>query len=414
MKFLKKAILGLIVLALAGGGYYYWKHREKAPTVTYYRAQPVKMGDVTQEVTATGTVNPVKSVKVTTQVTGKVISLKADYNSRVKQGDLIAMIDPQTYESALASQRAQLKSNEAQLERTIAQLTLAKKELERAKKLAEKKMISDSDLDNAQASYDQLVATKKSNEAAIEQSRASVKTAETNLSYCTITAPVSGIVISRSVDEGETVVSNMSASALFTIATDLKRIQVEASVPEADVGGIKVGQAVNFTVDAYKRRFKGKVTEIRLASTTTSNVVTYPVIVEAENPGERLFPGMTANLSIIIAEADKAVTVPASAVRFTPMDPAVAATAPQIRERGNRKVIWIADSDTQIHPVEVQLGISDGINQELKDAEDLVGQQVVTGTASSKSVKQGGDQTKNPFMPQRPRRGGGAGGPPPR
>lgn len=399
---MKKLLIVIVIAALAGGGYWWYKNRPAGEEVAYYRSQAITRGDIVQEVTATGTVNPIKQVNVTTQVTGKVISLKADYNSRVKAGEVIALIDPDTYESSLASAKAQLKSNQASLQRTMAQLTYSQKELERQKKLAERDMTTTSELDAAQANYDELVATRLANEAAIEQSQASVKTAETNLAYCTITSPVSGIVISRSVDEGETVVSNMSASALFTIATDLTRIEVEAAVPEADIGEIRVGQAVNFTVDAYKTKFTGTVTEIRLSSTTTSNVVTYPVIVQADNPDERLFPGMTANLSVITAEARDVVRVPAAALRFSPGDDY------HPPRDSAKKVIWIADSDTSIHPEEVELGISDGVFQALVGSDELEGKNAATGNMTAEAAKkaaaalEAGQQPKNPFMPTPP------------
>lgn len=414
---MKKIIIMLIVIALGGGAYYWHARQSEKDEIIHYRSQAIGRGTVTQEVTATGTVNPIKSVEVATQVTGKVISLSADYNSRVKEGQVIALIDPETYKSALESAEATLASNRASLERTRAQLRYAQKELERQKKLYDRGMATESEVDSCQSSYDELVATEKSNQASIRQSEASVKTAQTNLSYCTITSPVTGIVIERSVDEGQTVVSSMSASALFKIATDMSRIQVEAAVPEADVGGIRIGQAVNFTVDAYRRQFTGKVTQIRLASTTTSNVVTYPVIVEADNPGEMLFPGMTANLSIIIEEAADAVVIPAAALRFEPPFPVPADDA--AAEHANARVIWIADSSTEIHPGTVELGITDGITQALNNAEHLLGKEVVTGKQRAAVAAPNGSSPSNPFMPKRPQRnqkngrGGNAGGPPP-
>ena len=414
---MKKLILLVIVVAAVVGVWYWRKHRPVKPETVYFRSQPVARASVTQDVTATGTISPIKKVEVATQVTGKVITLAADYNSHVTEGHIIAVIDPKTYESQLASARAQLKSNQATLERTQAQIRLAKKELERLTKLFERGHISESDLDSAQSNYDQLVATEKVNQAAIEQSEASVKTAETNLSYCTITSPVTGVVITRAVDEGQIVVSSMNASALFTIATDLSRIQVEASIPEADIGEIKVGQTVNFTVDAYKDKFVGKVMQIRLSSTTTSNVVTYPVIVEAENPGEKLFPGMTATISIVVSQAADVLTVSAAALRFVPEGVQVPPDAGQ--------VLWVADDANHIHPVPVEVGISDGINVQVSsEMEALEGKEVATGVMTAEELKKSKEKEEtNPFMMRPPgggRRGpggpggGGPGGPPPR
>ena len=214
-------------------------------------------------------------------------------------------------------------------------------------------------------------------------------------------------------------VSSMSASGLFTVATELTRVQVEASIPEADIGEIEVGQDVVFTVDAYKKkRFTGKVTQIRLASVTTSNVVTYPVIIEADNPDERLFPNMTANLSVIVREDKDKVIVPNAATRFTPaageVPPDMAAEESE-DESGDWDVVWVADSMTSIHPVRVRLGITDSINTVVEESsEDLVGKQIVVGRQSAAAAQESG--TNNPFMPKRPNRrsGGGPPGPPPR
>lgn len=430
-----KFVLYCLILGGIGYGIHWYRNRPRPVEPTYYRSQVIQRGSLTQEVTATGTIAPIKEVSVTTQVTGKIISLSADYNSRIVKDQVIALIDPDTYESALASARAQLKNNEASRERTQAQLTLAGKELERLKKLYAKEMATESELDNAQASYDELVATLKSNEASIEQSQASVRTAEKNLADCTITSPVTGIVIDRSVEEGQTVVSSMNATGLFNVATELTRVQVEAAIPEADVGSIRVGQRVVFTVDAYKEKFQGKVTQIRLASETTSNVVTYPVIIEAENPEEKLFPGMTANLSIIVEEARDVVLVPNAATRFTPPEGSLPSPptgahpkehqplqtdATHPKGTGEQKTfLWLADSPTQLHPVPVELGITDGVNTVvLQGGDALVGQKVAVGKMSAAAAKQAAsEQPSNPFMPKPPsrngRQGGGPGGPPP-
>jgi len=489
---MSKKKIALLIVLIAGGAWCGWKYynaRPQAPDAVYFRSQKVARGSVTQEVTATGTVQPVRKVSVTTQVTGKIITLRADFNSAITQGEVIAEIDPDNYKSSLdnakaqlASARAQLKNNQASLEKTTAQLTLAEKELKRQKKLFEHEMTTESELDNAQATYDELRASKKSNEAAIEQSNASiaqaeasVRTAEKNLADCTITSPVNGIVIDRSVEEGQTVVSSMNATGLFTVATDLSRVKVEAAIPEADIGVVKVGQDVSFTVDAYKTTFFGTVTQIRLASATNSNVVTYPVIIEADNPDERLFPGMTANLSIIIEKAADAVVVPNAATRFTPPRMAAAphnghpqgqppdfqpgqdngaqrpkplpdgdfavgdkdgdrmpGTPPGFQPNGddgglppmpaeNAKMLWIADSSTQIHPVMVELGISDGVNTVVtRGGEALLGKRIVIGKQSPAAAKAAMDeadgQTSNPFMPPPPGRKGKDGktnGPPP-
>ena len=437
---MKKILVIIIVLGgLAYGGYRWWSQRSatgKEQAVSY-RTLPIMRSSIVQEVTATGTVAPIKKVEVATQVTGKVLELLADYNSHVRAGEKIATIDPATYEAALASSQARLKSSLASLARTKVELNLAEKELLRQQKLAERKMNTEAELDSALAARDQLLAQIKSNEASIEEAEASTRQAKANLNYCTINSPVTGVVISRSVDEGQTVVSNMNASALFTIATDLSKMQVEASIPEADIGQIKVGQTVNFTVDAYKDNFVGKVTQIRLAATTVSNVVTYPVIVEAENPGEKLFPGMTANLSIIVEEARNILTVPAAALRFKPADPSASAgKAPgggmpsgappagfqrpagmaggfsggfpaggmgkSAAPAGSGSVIWLLGEDGKPQKAEVKLGITDGVQQEIKEAESLEGKAVIIGIQKAVKQNTASAGSSNPFTPKFP------------
>ena len=396
---MKKFVYFVIVVALCGGGYFYWRHRvagakKDAPVV--YRTVKVGRATITQEVSATGTIQPIQKVDVGTQVTGKILKLYADFNSTVKAGQVVAEVDPATYKASYAAAQAQLSSALANLERTKATLKLSEKELERQKALLDKDMISASEYDTSVTERDKLAAEVKMNEASIETARANANQAKTNLDYCTIVSPVTGVVISRSVDEGQTVVSNMSVSSLFVIATDLSRVKVEASVPEADVGHLKVGQDVRFTVDAYRESFKGKVTQIRLSASTESNVVTYPVIVEAENPNGKLFPGMTATLSIIISSADNCVSVPTAALRFTP-------TGEDKKLAGKR--IWIAKSQNEIEPVEIKLGVSDGINQQLIGAEALEGKDVATGVMTANELKGGNTGgTSNPFQMRPPGR----------
>lgn len=423
---MKKIVIALLlVLAGCAAWYFICSGKEKKSDEVGYRTAVIGRMNVVQEVSATGKISPIKEVEVGTQVTGEIVSLSADFNSRVKEGEVIAQIDPRTYDAAYANAKARLKSNEAAMAKTKVQLDLAEKELKRIAKLAEKSMVSESEYDIAVASRDALKATLMANEAAIEESRASVDQAETNLDYCTIFSPVTGIVISRDVDEGQTVVSNMSTSTLFRIATDLSRIQVEASVPEADVGGIRVGQKVTFTVDAYKDTFTGVVTQIRLASSTNSNVVTYPVIVEADNPEEKLFPGMTANLAIITAERDDVLTIPMAALRFSP-DFAMAdetgnsippqlkdgekpelpegvkleGPAPEVEPGADTRTIWLQNSDGSIRPYPVVIGISDSVNQEIVGAEALEGMRVIIGKQRKSAVGQQGGN--NPFAPKPP------------
>ena len=414
---MKKIAVVVLVLVLVCGGWWWLRGRRRSgqQAAVFYRCAKVSVGTITQEVSATGTIKPIKEVEVGAQVNGKIISLSVDYNSRVRKGDVVAQIDPATYEATFNAAKAQLSSAMATLEKTQASLALAEKELARLKTLVDRKMVSDSEYDVQLSTRDQLLAEVKINKASIAQATANVKKAETDLNYCTIVSPVTGVVLSRDVDEGQTVVSNMAASSLLKIATDLSRIQVEASVPEADVGQLRLGQTVNFTVDAYRDTFVGTVKEIRLAATTASNVVTYPVIVEATNPDEKLFPGMTATISIIVSQAKDVLTVPAAALRFTPEGAKMPPDAGQ--------VLWLADDPNHIHPVRVSVGISDGINVQVSsEEEELSGKQVATGVMTTEELKKSKEKEEtNPFMMRPPgggRRpggpGGGPGGPPPR
>ena len=382
-----------------------------------YRFAPITRSTVIRTVEATGTVTPRNTssgIPVGAQVNGKVIKLFVDYNSTVTNGQVVALIDPLVYEATYKSAVAQLHVNQANVEvrkasvkSCEAELVLAEKTYARKKALAEKAMTPVAELDSAienldkaKANLESAKANLKSAMASVEQSEASVSKAKADLDYCTIRSPVNGIVIARKVEEGETVVSSYNAVPVLTIAEDLKVIWVEATVPEADVGNVKVGQEVTFTADAYRRRFKGKVKQVRRASTTTNNVVTYPIIIEAENPDEMLFPGMTATLSIETARAENAVVVSAAAFRFRPKEE----DRPAGEIPRGRKV-WIAGADGKLEPHLVTEGVSDDSFTQLVGGEALEGKEAVVGyeTPATMAAKAGGDTT-NPFKPKFPQR----------
>ena len=382
-----------------------------------YRFAPISRADVVRTVEATGTVTPRNTssgIPVGAQVNGKVIKLFVDYNSTVTNGQVVALIDPLVYEATYKSAVAQLHVNQANVEvrkATVksceAELTLAEKTYSRKKALAEKAMAPVAELDTAtealakaKASLESAKANLKSAEASVEQSQASVSKAKADLDYCTIRSPVDGIVIARKVEEGETVVSSYNAVPVLTIAEDLKVIWVEATVPEADVGNVKVGQEVTFTADAYRRRFKGKVKQVRRAHTTTNNVVTYPIIIEAENPDEMLFPGMTATLSIETARAENAVVVSAAAFRFRPKEE----DRPSGELPRGRKV-WFEGEEGKLTPVVVTEGVSDDSFTQLVGGEALEGKQAVIGYETPKTAAAGANGgTTNPFKPKFPQR----------
>lgn len=368
-----------------------------------YRFAPITRTDLVRTVEATGTVQPRNTpsgIPVGAQVNGKVLKLFVDYNSTVTNGQVVALIDPLVYEATYRNAVGQLHGNQARVKQCEATLTLAEKTLVRKRALFAKEMCPEADLDAAIEARDSARASLDSAKASVEQSEASVSKAKADLGYCTIRSPVNGVVLARKVEEGETVVSSMNAVPVLTIAEDLKTVWVEATVPEADVGNIKVDQAVTFTADAYRRRFKGKVRQIRLAATTTNNVVTYPIIIEAENPDEMLFPGMTATLSIETARAEDAVVVSAAAFRFRPKEED---RAPGEVPRGRK--IWLVGADGKLVPHLVKEGVSDDSFTELVDGASFEGKEAVVGYQTPTTLAQPSDTASNPFMPKRPKRG---------
>jgi HlyD family secretion protein len=296
----------LILLLLGGGAFAWWKYRDDGKTVVpQYKTDAVTRGPLIQSVTANGQLSAVKNVQVGSQISGIIKELHADFNSRVKEGDVIARIDPSTYERAVEQAEAELASAKAQLQ-------LAESELRRARELRQRELLSAAELDQAENAFAQGQATVKLREA-------SLKRAKVDLERTTIYAPISGLVITRAVDVGQTVAASLSAPTLFIIAQDLSKMQIDAMVSEADVGGVIEGQRVQFSVDAFPgRQFEGTVKQVRYAPTTNQNVVTYATIVDVGNEDLKLRPGMTANASIITAEKPDVLKVPNAALRFRP------------------------------------------------------------------------------------------------
>jgi len=382
-----------------------------------FRLAPIARTDVVHTVEATGTVTPRNSpngIPVGAQVNGRIVKMLADYNSVVTNGQVVALIDPQVYEANYKSAVARLHAcqanvevGEASVHSREAELALAEKTYARKKQLAEKSLAPVAELDGAEeallkarAALDSARASLKSAVASVEQGEADASQAAANLEYCTIVSPVDGIVIDRKVEEGETVVSSMNAVPVLTIAEDLKTIWVQATVPEADVGSVKVGQTVTFTADAYRRRFTGRVIQVRRAATTTNNVVTYPVIIEAENPDEMLFPGMTATLSIETARAEDVVAVSSAAFRFRPKESDMPAG-----ELPRGRKIWLVGEGGRLEPHVVEGGVSDGSFTEIVDGARFEGREAVVGYETAQTAARTGGETTNPFMPKRPKRG---------
>lgn len=395
----KKKIISLAVGVIIVAGIAIWAFGGQAKKrKVVYETATVDRAKISNSVTATGTIEPVTEVEVGTQVSGIIDRLYADYNSVVTKGQLIAEMDKVTLQSELASQKATYDGAKAEYE-------YQQKNYERNKGLHEKQLISDTD-------YEQSLYNYQKAKSAFDSSKASLAKAERNLSYATITSPIDGVVISRDVEEGQTVASGFETPTLFTIAADLTQMQVVADVDEADIGDVEEGQRVSFTVDAYPNDvFEGKVTQIRLgatssssSTTTTTTVVTYEVVISAHNPDLKLKPRLTANITIYTLDKQGVLSVPAKALRFTPAVPLVGSNAVVKDCEGEHKV-WTREGDTfTAHPVSI--GISNGIVTEITGGIDE-GTQIVSdaviSTGAETAVAEGqGDGERSPFMPGPP------------
>lgn len=398
----KKIILIVVaIVVVAGGGIWFFGGSSAKHKVTYTTAT-VSKGEISESVTATGTIEPVTEVEVGTQVSGIIDKIYVDYNSVVTKGQLIAEMDRVTLQSELASQRATYNGAKAEYE-------YQQKNFERNKGLHAKQLISDTDYEQSQYNYDKA-------KSSFESSQASLAKAERNLSYATITSPIDGVVISRDVEEGQTVASGFETPTLFTIAADLTQMQVVADVDEADIAGIEEGQRATFTVDAYPNdTFEGVVTQIRLgdASSTSSassstTVVTYEVVISAHNPDLKLKPRLTANVTIYTLDRKDVLSVPSRALRFTPEKPLIGEND-LVKDCEAEHKLWTREGNTfTAHPVEI--GISNGVNTEIINGISA-GTNVITeatigslpgedGPVGMGQGPAGGE--KSPFMPGPP------------
>jgi HlyD family secretion protein len=323
---MKKIVLSIVTLAAIGGSIYAYRNfRSTAPKFTVTTAA-VTRGDVVDTVGATGTLQAVTTVQVGTQVSGTIQSLYADFNSLVRKGQVLARLDPSLFQTQIEQARANLIRSEADLERLRVTLADAQTKLTRAKELADRQLLPRSELDAADVAVRTAQAQIRSQEAQVTQSRASLSQNEVNLQHTVIEAPIDGLVISRSVDVGQTVAASMQAPTLFVLAADLTKMQVIANLDESDVGRIRPGQPVTFRVDAYPaENFSGSVSQVRLEPKVQQNVVTYATVIDVPNRDLKLKPGMTANVNIEIARSNGVLRVPNSALRFRPTNEIYAA-----------------------------------------------------------------------------------------
>lgn len=350
-----------------------------------YVTTKVESQTISSSVTATGTIEPVTSVEVGTQVSGIISKIYVDYNSVVKKGQVIAEIDRENLNSQLSTAQAQLSSAQSDLD-------YQKTNYNRLKSLHDKGHISDNEFDQARLSLQQAQAT-------YAQRVENVKTCKTNLSYATITSPIDGVILNKAVEEGQTVAASFSTPTLFTIAKDLTDMRVIADIDEADIGGVKEGQRVTFTVDAYADDvFEGRVTQVRQEATTESNVVTYEVVISAPNPDLKLKPGLTANVTIITKEVTDVLAVPVAALSFSPNENLLREDETVEDCKAEHKV-WIQNGKV-FKAIAVEIGETNGVLTEIKNGLKA-GDQVIT-EFSVEEGQSASEESSNPFMPKPP------------
>jgi HlyD family secretion protein len=420
-------IVSVVVVIGATYGVYRVRAARNRQEFTFDTAK-VDRGAVVARVTATGTLSAIVTVQVGSQVSGRIAALHADFNSPVKKGEVIAQIDPQLFEAAVAQARANFVAAQGNLAKAKAQALDAERQYKRSQELAARKLIAQADLDTAQATADADKAAVDAASGAVEQTKAALHQAEVNLAYTDIVSPTDGVVISRNVDVGQTVAASLQAPTLFLIAEDLRKMQVDTSVAEADVGRLTQGMSAAFTVDAYpSEKFVGTVRQIRNAPQTVQNVVTYDAVIDVANPDLKLKPGMTANCTFVYAQRDDVLRIPNAALRFKPTQAllayvhegadrqgrggrsttaqsgrgsageALAAERPvRRREDSSRRTVWVLHGKLPV-PVQIGTGVTDGTLTELTSGDLHAGDELVTDIISGPEGGRGGMRTRMMF-----------------
>lgn len=396
--------IGSAVVLVVIGFFVYRSFGSTEKNISFETAK-IGKGTISNTVTATGTLEAIKTVEVGTQVSGVIEKIYVDYNSQVKKGQLLAQLD----ETPLLTQ---LEQSKASVDQSEAEVKYQKATYDRYKTLIEKKLIAQSDFDLAEYNYNKAVANLNNVKSVYDRSRI-------NLSYARIYSPIDGIILERAVDEGQTVAASFSTPTLFTIANDLTQMRVEAKVDEADIGKVSNGQRVEFTVDAFPlKKFAGEVTEIRLKPVASANVITYTVVINAPNPDKILMPGMTANASFFVTERKDILLVPSKAIQFTPDQAALAtynqnipgsiSPTPQIgegianeKQTDSMKTVWVKQG-LMVHPQKVTVGVTDEIHYEILSGLNEGDEVVTSMSAGTNSAKIKATATKSPFMPTRP------------
>jgi len=362
-----------ILLMLAAG-----KFINRRGGADSFKTQKVAQNDITEIITASGIINPLSTVSIGTQASGRIAEIYVDYNSEVKQGQLLALIDQANAKANVAQREAALEIAKAQVAVEENNIKYYKKALDRISKLNASRYSTEKELEAAERDYDNAVAQLALEQAQVKQAEASLNSAQTELSYTEIKSPVNGIVISKAVEVGQTVAASFSTPELFSVAEDLTKMQIEASVVEADIAKVKEGQTARFMVDSYADDyFYGKVVQVRNEAVTTSNVVSYTVVIEIDNSALKLKPGMTANVDIIVAEVKNALTVPNQALRFYFDD---GSGTKRYQDRG----VWILRKDKP-ERITVELGVSDDNITEVKSDELKIGDEVIISQNTSET-----------------------------
>jgi HlyD family secretion protein len=399
-----------VLAVLAGGIGGFWRYRAAhKPPDFHFETVKVDRGRIVAKVTATGTLSALVTVQVGSQVSGRLQEIKVDFNSPVKKGQLIAKIDPQLFQAALEQARANFLAAQSNVAKARVQALEADRQYERSKALAERQLVAPADLQTAEANAGVAHAQIDAASGALAQAKASLHQAQVNLAYTTIISPIDGIVVSRNVDVGQTVAASFQAPVLFVLAEDLRTMQVDTSVAEADVGRLKPGMPASFAVDAYPgKRFQGTIRQIRNAPQTVQNIVTYDAVIDVANPELELKPGMTANVNFVYAEKDDVLRVPSAAMRFRPApdlmvragasaSPAASADRPRgggRREATNQRTVWVLRNDKPASAT-ITVGVSDGTLAELLRGDIREGDLLVTdvsgpGAATSSAGGPGG------------------------
>jgi HlyD family secretion protein len=423
----RKIFLIIIFLLMAGGaGFAYWR-LGNGPVQSPYLTVPVARGNISQVVSSTGTLQAVVTVQVGSQVSGTIEKLFADFNTRVKAGQVVAQLNQDKFKAAVDQAWANLTAAQSNMAKAKVNVADALRTLERNKELRKRELLAQSELDAAQTAYDAALAQLEVNRAQTAQAQAALNQNKVDLDNTIIRSPVEGIVIARNVDVGQTVAASLQAPTLFTIANDLSKMEVHTNVDEADIGNVSVGQEVTFTVDAYPtRRFRGKVHQVRNQPMVVQNVVTYDAVVRIDNKEMLLKPGMTANVEFLVSRQENALLIPNMAIRFKPPDQKLepqdllrqerSRAAPRVAARrpgrsgagggggsgGGRRVRVYVLRDGQAQPVEVQIGITDGSRTEVKGRDLKENDQIIIGMASNER-RDNPSGIANPFQPARPR-----------